>query len=200
MFSKYLFGNGVNVGVIGQNFGSVNGFSTSSEEPRLDPIDISTMSYVRINGQVISGGKTMSVQDGVVYIDGVKQPQFENKSLRIELTGPLNGGISTTSGDVHVSGSIQGRVNTMSGSVHTKGDVHGGANTMSGNITIEGNLVSGNASSMSGSVRVNKTSHKSSVTVTEVMEEVKKKQHKPVLQISHTAPNPISLKPHIKKK
>lgn len=119
-----------------------------------------------LNGQVVVDGKTVN-DDEPGLVAGQK---VVYRTCVIEVKGPMQGNISTSSGTVTVHGTVTGSVKTMSGSVHIEGgDVQGHASTMSGSIDIEGDC-GGQASSMSGNVRINKQSRKR-VRVEEVVPE-----------------------------
>jgi DUF4097 and DUF4098 domain-containing protein YvlB len=124
--------------------------------PDLDPIEITDMQSVIINGAVVRG-KNISMTNGVLYVDG--KPHDSTAAhpatvLTIQLTGDVHGRLSTTSGNVTVTGDVRNNVNTASGDVRVEGSVLGQASTMSGDVTVQGDL-GGDASTMSGDVRVN---------------------------------------------
>lgn len=124
--------------------------------PSLDPIDISKMNSVTVNGVTVVGNQ-ISMRNGVLYVDGKPHDATAKTPatvLTIAITGDVNGRINTSSGDVTVTGNVRDSVQTQSGDVQVEGSVHGNASTMSGDVTIGGDL-SGDASSMSGDVRVN---------------------------------------------
>lgn len=145
--------------VIGQNF------RHTSSLPDLDPIDISNTENmsVWINGTKYTGsGRSLSVNQGRVYIDGVLQqplPSTEGAAgaattLTLKIIGNVASSVSTTSGDVTVEGDVQGSVGTMSGDATVEGHVRqGNVSTMSGDVTVRGSIKSGKVSTMSGRIR-----------------------------------------------
>jgi hypothetical protein len=171
--SKYLFGGGVNVTNmgIGQSFtmnhgcvhtralGSLFHFLVSvisiGSQPSFDPIDISKMNTVSVNGVTVVGNQ-ISMRNGVLYVDGkphdatAKTPAT---ALTIAITGDVAGRITTTSGDVTVTGNVTHSVSSTSGDINVEGSVHGSAQTTSGDVSIQGDLT-GDASTVSGDVRI----------------------------------------------
>ena len=66
-----------------------------------------------INGKVIPCKKNFTIQNGKIIIDGKTVQEYNNASLKIEITGSVKY-IKTTSGDVTVKGDVT-NVKTMSG-------------------------------------------------------------------------------------
>lgn len=112
-------------------------------------IKMSGSSSITING-VTCSGTNVSVIDGVVYIDGVRQGdaipdqrieivvngdahEIETSSGNVTVKG-IASSVSTQSGDVTIYDQVQGSVSTMSGSVRC-GPVTGRVTTMSGAIS-----------------------------------------------------------------
>ncbi len=121
---------------------------------------------ITINGVTITGGRSISIINGKVTIDG-KDVTPDGNNIKIEVSGDIDqleadvceyvkiggsaGSVSTQSGDVEC-GPVTGSVKTMSGDVDCSGDIGGSVQTMSGDVTAAGQ-VSGGADSMSGRIR-----------------------------------------------
>lgn len=129
----------------------VSGTRFVTSFPSLESIDIADEKMsVYVNGKLVTG-KTISVDNGVVMVDGKRlDADGGYQHLKIEIHGNVAGNVKTNTGDVHVTGDTSA-VTTMSGDVDVGGNVNGSASTMSGNVTVHGKL-RGDASSMSGKV------------------------------------------------
>lgn len=106
------------------------------------------MNTIRINGITITGGRSITVTNGRVMIDG-KDVTPDAKDIRIEVAGNLErieadacnsisvsgdaGLVSSTSGDISVGGNVGGSVSTVSGDIDC-GAIAGSASTVSGDI------------------------------------------------------------------
>lgn len=103
---------------------------------------------VTINNKTYEG-RCVSITNGVVSIDGVKQDEeLGSASIIITVNGDVEK-IETTSGEVHVNGSTQ-NVKTMSGNV-VCGDIQGDVKTHSGNVVCKN--VEGGIKTHSGNIR-----------------------------------------------
>lgn len=142
--------------------GNVQTFVTNNavdDLPCFEPITIEGMS-VTVNGRVIQG-RTMSMNNGVLYVDGVRQNPNPPKAgadgivpvthLSIVIEGSVQGNIASTSGDVTVKGSAH-KVSNVNGGIQIGGDVSGDASTVNGGIMCNGDI-KGAASTVNGSVR-----------------------------------------------
>lgn len=140
-------GNG-SFGIIG----SVNGAG-----PSLEKININMDSFVTVNGVAIPG-RTISMTNGVLFVDGKRYEEKEGEAgavvgcseLTIVINGNVRGSVSTSSGHVKVSGNCE-TAKSVSGDVEIDGNVTGSVSSMSGDVRVTGK-VSGSASSMSGRV------------------------------------------------
>lgn len=103
-------------------------------------------SSVNINGQEYNG-RSITINNGKVSIDGIEQPGSLDGEIIVTVNGNAES-VETDFGTVNVTGNA-GRVKTMSGDVHC-GNVAGSVNTMSGDV-ISGSI-NGNASTMSGNI------------------------------------------------
>lgn len=107
------------------------------------------MNTIRINGVTITAGRSITVNNNRVFVDG-KDVTPDAKDIRIEVVGSLEkleadacnmivvtgdvGNVATQSGDVEVGGSVRGSVATMSGDVDCGGTIGGSVSTMSGDV------------------------------------------------------------------
>lgn len=98
---------------------------------------------VNINGKTYKGGN-ISVQDGVVYVDGVRQDGLEDKKIEIV----VKCGVDTISSDesINIRGNVNGAV-LAKGSVSCddiEGDVSAGGSVncddIGGNVTAGGSI------------------------------------------------------------
>jgi formylmethanofuran dehydrogenase subunit C len=124
----------------------------------LNPIDVTGMGEVSINGTIIRG-RSITMTNGKIYVDG-KEHVLEgeaNRNVKIVLVGNLNGNISTSVAKVKVNGDVQGNVTSVSGDVVVTGNVAGSAKSTSGDVNVEGDVLTGSVSSLSGDVRVRKS-------------------------------------------
>lgn len=101
-----------------------------------------------INGKQFIGNN-VNVINGKVYVDGVEAtPTDKVISIKVEgniqdlkvdfcekfeMTGNVEGDLSTMSGSPRINGDVKGKVKTMSGNVRAN-VIHGKVETMSGNI------------------------------------------------------------------
>ena len=124
------------------------------------------MNRVRINGIDMVGGRSITVANGRITIDG-KDVTPEAKQITIQVVGDIHnlevdsceritasgsvGALRTTSGDVEC-GPVTGGVHTVSGDVTCEGSILGSVQTTSGDIRAGGGI-SGNARSVSGNIR-----------------------------------------------
>jgi hypothetical protein len=105
-------------------------------------------SFVTINGQTYSGNN-VSIVNGNVVIDGVKQEQLLIGPVTVTVHGSVDK-VETGSGDVTVL-DVVGSVETMSGDVSCTGDIGGYVTTMSGDVTAGGHI-GGDVETMSGDI------------------------------------------------
>lgn len=103
---------------------------------------------VTVNGRRYSG-KSITMQDGRLTVDGVVQDESYEGDISVIVEGNVNS-IETEGGDITIKGDC-GSARTMSGDVNCQ-TVVGVAKTMSGDIICSGDI-SGNASTMSGDIR-----------------------------------------------
>lgn len=105
-------------------------------------------SHVNIDGRDFVGGRSVVINNGEVWVDGVKQDGtlvgpvsitvhgdvdlIDGPAAKVEVAGSC-GSVKTMSGDVRC-GNVAGDVGTMSGDV-TCGKVGGNIKTMSGDIS-----------------------------------------------------------------
>lgn len=106
------------------------------------------MSVIRING-VSYSGRSITITNGNISIDGKKAELKDEKIINIEVTGDIDKLSADECHNITVSGSC-GSVATMSGDVEC-GNIGGSVSTMSGDVSCGG--VGGNVSTMSGDVR-----------------------------------------------
>lgn len=102
-----------------------------------------------INGKSYSGN-SISVKNGSVTIDGVKQSQELDHNVTIEIHGNVSM-IQTECGNVTVNGDVE-TAKTMSGDLDISGNAIGDSSTMSGDININGS-VGGSVYTMSGDIK-----------------------------------------------
>jgi len=101
---------------------------------------------VNINGALYSG-RSISITNGKVIVDGKEQGQVSEHQVTVNITGNVEQ-VSTVSGDINVVGDVKdarttsgdidcnhviGNVETVSGDVDC-GDIAGRVRTVSGNI------------------------------------------------------------------
>ena len=106
---------------------------------------------VRINGVTISGSQSVSINNGVLTVEGKPVDTKDAKDIKIE----INGDIKNLSADVVNSIVVKGNadtVKTLSGDIDIEGNVDGNVNSMSGDIKVGGS-VTGSVSTMSGDIR-----------------------------------------------
>lgn len=106
------------------------------------------MGVIRING-VSYSGRSISINNGNITIDGKKAELKDEKVITIEVTGDIDKLSADECQTITVSGSC-GSVSTMSGDVEC-GNIGGSVSTMSGDVSCGG--IGGNVSTMSGDVR-----------------------------------------------
>lgn len=106
------------------------------------------MATITINGKTYQG-KSVSVQNGVVYIDGKRADPETAPTINIEVNGNVDVLRVDACERVVVYGTC-GSVQTASGDVEC-GDVKGPVQTVSGDVNCH--AVSGSVSTMSGDVR-----------------------------------------------
>jgi len=109
------------------------------------------MNNIRINNTTISG-KSITIKDGKVIVDGTEVNTGDSKTINIEVQGNLESLDADYCHSISVTGHA-GRIKTMAGDVNC-GDVGGNVQTMSGDIKC--GAVSGDVSSMSGDIDVSK--------------------------------------------
>jgi cytoskeletal protein CcmA (bactofilin family) len=128
------------------------------------------MNTVIINGKTYSGGRSISVINNRVFIDGKEVTDdsiSEQKEINITVNGNVDSlkvdacnqvqvtgdcqRVETASGSVRVGGSVGGKVESSSGSIQISGPVTGDVESMSGSVHC-GN-VAGRVKTMSGSIR-----------------------------------------------
>jgi hypothetical protein len=107
------------------------------------------MNTININGITVSSGRTISVVNNRVFVDG-KDVTPDAKDIRIEVTGNVDRIEADACNNISVSGDA-GNVVTQSGNINVGGNVGGSAQTMSGDIDC--GSVGGNATTMSGDIR-----------------------------------------------
>ncbi len=106
------------------------------------------MNSITINGHTYSGGRSISITNGKVIIDG-NDVTPEGKEINITVHGDIhiidvdvcnkvsvNGNaheVKSASGDIDITGDVSGSVHSMSGNVECN-EVKGSISTMSGNI------------------------------------------------------------------
>jgi hypothetical protein len=108
------------------------------------------MNKVTINGVTITGGKSISISNGRVIING-KDVTPDAKEINISVEGNVERLEADVCEKISVTGNA-GKISTMSGDVDVQGSVEGSVQTMSGNVDCSGN-VGGNVSTMSGDVK-----------------------------------------------
>ncbi len=105
------------------------------------------MGSCTIDGKTFSG-KTISIVNGKVVVDGVEQEGNLVGDINITVNGDVEtlentsgdvkannvGSIHTVSGDIEC-GNVSGSVSTVSGDVECRGKIGGNVNTVSGDIT-----------------------------------------------------------------
>lgn len=122
---------------------------------------------IRINGVSVVGGRSLSIINGKVLVDGRDVTPENQKQISIEVTGNVDnieadvcekitvtgtaGNIKTSQGDIDVGGDAHGKVSTSQGNIDIGGSVTGDVATSQGNIKVKG-AVSGNASTTMGNV------------------------------------------------
>lgn len=113
------------------------GFFNDLFNGSFDNVSSRQSTITNINGEVVVNGKhykgkNVTVINGDVYIDGVKQDnavETSDKEIKIEVHGSC--------GDIKSSGSV--RVEGDSGDINSSGSVHVG-NTVKGNIVASGSV------------------------------------------------------------
>ena len=125
------------------------------------------MNSVTINGKTITSKGSVSIINGQVIIDGVKQDTGDAKEINISIEGnvetlnapgcntiSVSGDVtklSTSSGDVEVGGNVLSGIQCSSGDVEVEGDVSGSIQTSSGDVKC--GRVAGDVTTMSGNIR-----------------------------------------------
>lgn len=111
----------------------------------------SSVSSVSVNGKPIRvpSGKSISVVNNQVYIDGVVYPLDGVFKLTIIVEGD-SGEIKINNGTVKVQGSVNGAVNTGNGTVTVYGDVKGDVSSRNGDIKCRN--VAGRVESHNGTI------------------------------------------------
>lgn len=144
-------GRAVGGGGGGRNRSAVQGFSLQAE------------GTVMVNGVAIRGNN-VSVQNGVVYVDGVRHRDVQeiadetkathNNVLRIEIVVAGDAkDVSVGNASLTVNGNIHGNATAPNGTIVCSGDVGGDASAGNGSVKVGGD-VGGTATAMNGSVRV----------------------------------------------
>ena len=138
-------------------------------------INIMTEIHQTINigkvGRVITGAKSIVINNGKTFIDGKPIDELETnkmpeKEINITITGGIENlkidscnrvqvtgnvkKIDTTCGDVEVAGNVEGNIDTSSGNVKVTGDVGGNVDTGSGNVHCQD--IAGDVETGSGNV------------------------------------------------
>lgn len=128
------------------------------------------MNQVIINGKNYSGGKSISISNNKVVIDGVDVTFDKNeKKIDIKIEGNVDdlhvnmcnqinikgdvNSVDTTSGDIEIIGNVKETVKTTSGNIECN-DVGGSVDTTSGNVKC--GKVSGSVRSTGGNVKYRK--------------------------------------------
>ncbi|MBO2010852.1 hypothetical protein [Hymenobacter negativus] len=127
------------------------------------------MNSVTINGKTYSGGRSISVINNRVFIDGkeVTGEAAEQKEINISVNGSVESlsvdacnqvqitgdcqHVKTQSGSVRVGGMVGGKVESTSGSIQVDGSVNGDVESMSGSVHC--GPVAGRVKTMSGNIR-----------------------------------------------
>lgn len=91
-----------------------------------------TSGTVMINGQSFSG-KTVTVRDGRVFVDGNPQDMCLQGRILVHVYGNCQS-VDSGAGDVSVSGSVLGNVTTSAGDIQC-GRVGGNVSTKAGDVT-----------------------------------------------------------------
>lgn len=107
---------------------------------------------INVNGKTYRGS-SVSVNNGVVYIDGKKADEIDSsvKTIKVIVEGDCND-VTTTAGEITIEGNVLGSVNMASGDVEIRGQVSGGVKTVSGDVTVF-SVIKGSCSSVSGNIR-----------------------------------------------
>ena len=106
------------------------------------------MNTIRINGVTITGGRSISVSNGRVIVDGKDVTGEEAKTINIAVHGDISD-LSVDACDVASITGMVGKVKPQSGDVRC-GDVSGSVQTMSGDVSC--GAVAGDVSTMSGDI------------------------------------------------
>ena len=108
---------------------------------------------ITIDGKDYGVGKSVSINNGVIYIDGKPVDNGvggkATPHVHITIMGTC-GAVTTEAGDVRTTKSIMGDVNTVSGGVYVEGDASGDISTVSGAVSCKN--VGGDVSTISGSI------------------------------------------------
>ena len=126
-----------------------------------------TNSKVTINGKTYAG-RNVTIINNKVYVDGQDTtPDSKEISIRvegdlenlkvdccnkIEISGSVKGGASTTSGDI-TCGNVSGGIKTTSGDVECN-DITGDVQTVSGDVDAQ--KINGKVSTLSGDIKYRK--------------------------------------------
>ena len=105
---------------------------------------------VTINGKSYTG-KTISINNGKVTVDGIEQVEVLEHRITVNVTGDVDA-LETTSGDVSVIGNV-GSLQATSGDIECH-DVAGNVQTVSGDVDC--GRVTGNVKTVSGDIKHNK--------------------------------------------
>lgn len=100
----------------------------------------------------ISGGKSITIINGKVMVDGKDVTPEDAKEIHIEVTGDVDTIKVDACTDIKVSGNT-GKIETHQGSIDVGGDINGNASTSQGDIEVNGN-VTGNVTTSQGDIDV----------------------------------------------
>lgn len=106
------------------------------------------MSTISVNGVTYSGGRSVTITNGRVVVDG-KDLTPDAKDIRIEVSGNVENITADACNSITVNGSV-GEVSTQSGDVKC-GDVVGSVSVMSGDVRC--GSVGGSVKTMSGDIK-----------------------------------------------
>lgn len=106
-------------------------------------------SKITVNGYIVNG-RSITIKDGQVFIDGKEVGTRDDKVINITVEGNIGHLAADVTGTISISGNVN-ILTTMSGDVHCV-NVLGNVSTMSGNVITCGDI-SGDVSSMSGDIK-----------------------------------------------
>ena len=112
------------------------------------------MVNIKINGRTFTGGKSVQMINGKVFIDGELQGgDIEDKVIHIVIEGNPElvsvdacdelvvhgniGHLNSSTGDVEVNGNVEGNIKTSTGDVSVWGTVGGDVETSTGDISFK---------------------------------------------------------------